>query len=195
MTTLSGKTNHVKWAYTLDASSWNGVEHLHYSFQKSRLFSPSLPPSFLSPLAKTDGKSLVEIAAATDCQVHTSAFVIKVNGTGCCRATWGRLERAALLASFHQNHAGCWWRAAAAPSSPRLPRASARVVMAAMLTWTWGLVKVDPSLVVKPLPEALQWGRASFHPDVYSKFHMRNHLEHNKDQHSRLNSSFASFFL
>uniref|UniRef100_H3DGQ7 Neurexin 1b n=1 Tax=Tetraodon nigroviridis TaxID=99883 RepID=H3DGQ7_TETNG len=31
---------------------------------------PSLPPSFLSPLAKTDGKSLVEIAAATDCQAH-----------------------------------------------------------------------------------------------------------------------------
>lgn len=43
-----------------------------------------------------DSELLVEMAAATDCRVHTSAFVIKVNGTGCCGATWGRMERVAF---------------------------------------------------------------------------------------------------
>lgn len=43
-----------------------------------------------------NGDRLVEVAPATDCRVHTSAFVIKVNGTGCCGAAWGRTERAAL---------------------------------------------------------------------------------------------------
>lgn len=65
--------------------------------QRAQTFQSSyVPPSFLSLSAKIDGKWLVEMAAATDCQVHTSAFVIKLNGTGCRGAAWGRMEWAAL---------------------------------------------------------------------------------------------------
>lgn len=36
------------------------------------------------------------MAAVADCRVHTAAFMIKVNGTGCCGAAWGQMERAGL---------------------------------------------------------------------------------------------------
>lgn len=88
--TLSEKTNHVKWAHALDA---------HGKLWNTCITAPKraeFPPYFLSLSAKMDGEWLVEMAAATDCRVPTSAFVIKVNGTGCCGAAWGRLERAAL---------------------------------------------------------------------------------------------------
>lgn len=50
-----------------------------------------------------------------------------------------------FLASFHRNHVGCWWRAAAAHLSPRLRHSSALKLMAALLAWTYGLVKADPN--------------------------------------------------
>lgn len=72
------------------------VHTLHYSSKKSRLSSPPFHLFFLSLSAKMDSEWLVEMSAATDCQVHTSAFVIKVNGTGCCGAACGRMEWAGL---------------------------------------------------------------------------------------------------
>lgn len=41
------------------------------------------------------------MAAGADFQVPTSFFMVKVNGTGCCRAAWGQMKRMSLAYLLH----------------------------------------------------------------------------------------------